>query len=261
MSSDFGQIEVTEKNHVFLIEIAGLDAKTHAGLAKVFRAAHDSDARVVVVTGKNKTFLNPTMYEWEWVKKLADFNHMLGVMKEGEDIIRDQLNVEKPIIAKVYAPGAHSLGASIAFACDFVIASEDSTFSDPHCAGFGVPPGDGDALLWPIRIGLTRAKEFLMTAKECTAREAVEIGLINRAVPADQVDAEVDKLVERLLAQPQLGLQMTKKWLNQYLHQQMVTVGMGALHAEALVLASEEFKESVLAMGRQVEAQKKKLGK
>ena len=257
MYSDFGQIDVSIKDRVFLIEIGGLDAKTHAGLAKVFRAAHESDAHVVVVTGKNKTFLNPTMYEWEWVEKLADFNHMLGVLKEGEDIIRDQLNCEKPIVAKVYAPGAHSLGASIAFASDFVIASDDSTFSDPHCAGFGVPPGDGGALLWPIRIGLGRAKEFLMTSKECTAREAVEIGLINRAVPADQLDAEVDQFVAKLLAQPQLGLRMTKKWLNQYLQQQMNTVGLGSLAAEAVVLASDEFKESVRAMGRHVAQQKK----
>jgi len=67
----------------------------------------------------------------------------------------------------------------------------------------------------------------------------------------------VDKLVARLLAQPQLGLRLTKKWLNQYLQQQMNTFGAGTLAAEALVLASDEFKESILAMGRQVEEQKK----
>lgn len=258
MSSNFGQIDVSIKNHVFLIEIGGLDGPTHAGLARVFRAAHESDARVVVVTGKNKTFLSPDKYEWEWVKKLTNYSHMLGVLKEGEDIIRDQLNCEKPIVAKVHAPGAHSLGASIALASDFIIASEDATFSDPHCAGFGVPPGDGGALLWPIRIGLGRAKEFLMTNKSCTAKEAVDIGLINRAVPADRLDAEVDQFVKQLLAQPQLGLRMTKKWLNQYHQQHMNVVGAGTLAAEGMVLASEEFEQSVVALGKHIEQQKKK---
>ena len=83
--------------------------------------------------------------------------------REAEDILRDQINCDKPTIAKVYAPGAHSMGASIALACDFVYASDDATFSDPHLSGFGVPPGDGGALLWPARIGLSRAREFLMT--------------------------------------------------------------------------------------------------
>lgn len=256
MYSDFGQIDVTLKDQVFLIEIAGLDRKTHASLSKVFRAAHESDARVVVVTGKGRTFLNPQMFDWEWVSKLTDFNYMLGITREAEDIFRDQINVDKPMIAKVYAPGAHSLGASIALACDFVIASEDATFSDPHVSGMGLPPGDGGALLWPIRIGLGRAKEFLMTPKECTAREAVDIGLINRAVPADQLDAEVDKLIATLLAQPHFGLRMTKKWLNQYLQHQLTLVGLGAITAESLVMASDEFKESLRAMSRMVEEQK-----
>ena len=110
------------------------------------------------------------------------------------------MGCEKPTIAKVFAPGAHSLGASVALACDFVYAADDATFCDPHLSGFAVPPGDGGALLWPSRIGLTRAREFLMTDKVCTAQEAVDIGLINRAVPADELDGEVAALVEKLLS-------------------------------------------------------------
>ena len=142
MYDDLGMIDVTIKDRVFTIEIGGLDAKTHAGLAKVFRLAHESDTDVVVVTGKNKSFLAPEQYKFEWVKKLGIYAEMLKIFKEAEDTIRDQLNCEKITIAKVYAPGAHSLGASIALACDFVFASEDATFSDPPVSGFGAPPGD-----------------------------------------------------------------------------------------------------------------------
>ena len=195
--SEYGQIEITIENGVFTIEIGGLDADTHRGIARSFRAAHESDeVRVVVVTGKNRSFLNPSMYDVEWVKASAEPSNMRRMFKEAEDIIRNSIGVEMPTIAKVFAPGAHSLGASVALACDFVYAADDATFSDPHLSGFAVPPGDGGALLWPARIGLTRAREFLLTDKSCTAQEAVDIGLINKAGPADEIDAEVDALVK-----------------------------------------------------------------
>ncbi|MGA9521193.1 MAG: enoyl-CoA hydratase/isomerase family protein [Myxococcaceae bacterium] len=258
--SEFGMIEITEKNDVFTIEIGGLDGKTHAGLARVFRRAHESDSRVVVVTGKNKKFLAPEQYEFEWVKKLGIYKDMLQIFKEAEDIVRDQINCEKVTIAKVYAPGAHSMGASIALACDFVYASDDSTFSDPHLSGFGVPPGDGGALLWPTRIGLSRAREFLMTDRVATAKEAYDIGLINKVVPRDELDAAVDTLIAKLLSYDPLGLKMTKKWLNNYLQQNMNIVGMGSLFAEGMVLASGNFAQKTEAYGKQLEAEGKRKG-
>lgn len=236
--SEYGQIEITLENGVFTIEIGGLDGDTHRGIARSFRAAHESDeARVVVVTGKNRSFLNPSMYDVEWVKASAEPSNMRRMFKEAEDIIRDSIGCEKPTIAKVFAPGAHSLGASVALACDFVYAADDATFSDPHLSGFAVPPGDGGALLWPARIGLTRAREFLLTDKSCTAQEAVEIGLINKAVPADELDAEVDALIDKLLTYDPFALTMAKKWLNQYVQRDLNTVGLGALAAEGIFLA------------------------
>lgn len=144
---------------------------------------------------------------------------------------------EKPMVAKVWAPGAHSLGASLALACDFVYAADDATFSDPHLSGFAVPPGDGGALLWPARIGLTRAREFLLTDRVATADEAVEIGLINKSVPAESLDAEVDALVAKLKSYDTFALKMSKKWLNQYVLQDLNTVGLGMLTAEGMLLA------------------------
>ena len=236
--SEYGQIEITIENGVFTIDIGGLDADTHRGIARSFRAAHDSDeVRVVVVTGKNRSFLNPSMYDVEWVKASAEPSNMRRMFKEAEDIIRNSIGVEMPTIAKVFAPGAHSLGASVALACDFVYAADDATFSDPHLSGFAVPPGDGGVLLWPARIGLTRAREFLLTDKSCTAQEAVDIGLINKAVPADELDAEVDALVKKLLSYDPFALSMTKKWLNQYVQRDLNTVGLGALAAEGIFLA------------------------
>jgi enoyl-CoA hydratase len=151
------------------------------------------------------------------------------------------MNCEKPTIAKVFAPGAHSLGASIALGCDFVVAADDASFSDPHLSGFGVPPGDGGSLVWPTRIGLGRAREFLLLDRIATAKEALDIGLINRCVPADQVDAEVDKMVKKLQSYNPVATKYTKRWLNQYMRHAQNIAGMGSLYAEGMLLQRAEF--------------------
>lgn len=249
--SEYGLIDVTLENGVFTIEIGGLDGDTHRGISRAFRAAHDSEeARVVVVTGKDRSFLNPDMYDVEWVAASAEPSTLRGLLKEAEDIIRDSIGCEKPTIAKVFAPGAHSLGASVALACDFVYAADDATFSDPHLSGFGVVPGDGGALLWPARIGLTRAREFLMTDKSCTAQEAVDISLINKSVPADELDGEVDALIAKLMSFDPFALNLTKKWLNQYVQRDLNTVGLGALAAEGIRLAQGSIRNPPIFQGR-----------
>lgn len=238
---NLGNITTTLSNGVFTIEIGRLDGPTHAGLAKVFRIAHDSPADVVVVTGQNRSFLNPTNYDFEFVKSQTIYEKFIQIFKEGEEIPRDIMNCEKPTIAKVFAPGAHSLGASIALCCDFVVAAEDASFSDPHLSGFGVPPGDGGSLVWPTRIGLGRAREFLLLDRIATAKEALDMGLINRCVPVDQVDAEVDKMVKKLQSYNPVATKYTKRWLNQYMRHAQNIVGMGSLYAEGMLLQRAEF--------------------
>jgi enoyl-CoA hydratase len=245
---ELGNITTTLENGVFTIEIGRLDGPTHAGLAKVFRIAHESPADVVVVTGQNRSFLNPTNYDFDFVKSMTVYNKMLQIFKEGEEIPRDIMNCEKPTIAKVYAPGAHSLGASVALACDFVVAAEDASFSDPHLSGFGVPPGDGGSLVWPTRIGLGRAREFLMLDRIATAKEALDIGLINRCVPVDQVDTEVDKIVKKLQSYNPVATKYTKRWLNQYMRHAQNIVGMGSLYAEGMLLSRPEFATTADAL-------------
>lgn len=240
---DLGQIDVSHENGVFTIEIGVLDGPTHAGLSKVFRMAHESDADVVVVTGKDKSFLAPEKYDFDYVTGLGETGPMLQMLKETESIIRDCISLEKPMIAKVYG-GAHSLGASIALASDFIYASHDATFGDPHLSGFKVPPGDGGAMLWPARIGLTKAREFLLTDRVATAQEAVDIGLINKAVPADELEGEVDQLIAKLQSYDQLALRMSKKWINQYVQQDFNIVGFGSLTAEGMLLSGGSLKDA-----------------
>lgn len=244
MSEDLGQIDTRLEEDVFVIEIGGIDGPTHTGLTKVFHRAYEADARVVVVTGQDETFLGPDEFDTDFLQKYDDHEFWANVIREAEEIIESQLNVEKPMIAKVYSPGAHSLGASLALACDLVIASEEATFSDPHCPGFAVPPGDGGALLWPARVGLGRAKEILLTGREVPAEEAVDIGLINRAVPEDELDDEVNELVDQLASMSQPGVRATKRCLNEYLYHYMDIVGRSSLYSEGFIGAGPGLDEA-----------------
>ena len=235
--SEYGQIDVTLEDDVFTIEIGGVDAATHNGMARVFRDAHHSDAKIVVVTGRGQKFLSPADIDPDWMATLHGYGVLENLMREAEDILRYSIMIDKPMIAKVYAPGAHQHGASLALACDFIYAADDATFSDPHVSGFGLPAGDGGTVLWPARIGMTRAREFLMLDRVATAAEAVGMGLINKAVPAEALDAEVDTLIEKLKSYDYSSLRYTKKCLNQYLQQDLLTVGYSTLHAETARLA------------------------
>jgi enoyl-CoA hydratase len=238
--SEYGdQIDVTLDNDVLTIEIDRIDASSHIGLPMALRDAHQSEAKFVVITGKDHKFLSPESYDHEWIKTINTHAKVEQILRESEDTLRHSISLDKPTIAKVWAPGAHQLGASIALSCDFIIAADDATFSDPHLSGFGLPPGDGGFVLWPNRIGMTRAKEFLMLDRVATAQEAVEIGLINKAVPAEDLDAEVDKLLAKLRSFDYSSLRLTKHVLNNYAKQDMLTVGHAGIAWETMRFVSK----------------------
>ena len=102
---------------------------------------------------------------------------------------------------------------SMALGCDLVVASETARFSQIFSKR-GLSIDFGASWLLPRFIGLHRAKELAFFADIIDARQAEEFGLVNRVVPADQLDAFVDDWATRLAAGPALALSMTKTMLN-----------------------------------------------
>src|SRR5690606_26283084 len=95
----------------------------------------------------------------------------------------------KPVIAKINGH-AMGLGATLALFCDVSFAAAEAKIADPHVA-LGFVAGDGGAVIWPQLIGYNRAKEYLFTGDPLTGEEAARIGLVNRALPAAELDAAV----------------------------------------------------------------------
>ena len=95
------------------------------------------------------------------------------------------LDVEQPIIGAINGD-AVGLGATIALFCDVIVAAEKAGFGDPHVR-VGIVAGDGGAVIWPLLIGPARAKEFLMRGHLGDGAGAAKIGLVNYAVPLEEV--------------------------------------------------------------------------
>ena len=121
-------------------------------------------------------------------------------------------DLPKPTIAKV--PGiAAGAGANLALGCDLIVASDAARFSEIFSAR-GLSLDFGGSWLLPRLVGLHRAKELAFFADIISAKEAQDLGLVNRVVPEGELDAFVDDWARRLAAGPPLALAMTKRMLN-----------------------------------------------
>jgi len=210
---------------------------------------HDPEIRVVVLAGAGEHFmaggdvagfgaaLDATAEE-----RHADFTRRAkGAMPVFEILAR----LEKPVIAKVRGACA---GASISWAAaaDFTYISDTAFFVFAHIA-LGTSP-DG-ALSWtlPRSVGLRKAKELILLGGRLNAQEALEAGLANRIVPNAELDAETEKLAQRLANAPSYAIGRSKLLLDQALansqHEQMI------LEAEAFgaCAATADFVEGVTA--------------
>lgn len=160
--------------------------------------------------------------------------HVLGIME-----------CEKPVIAKVRGP-AYGLGVNMALASDMVFVSENARLCDSHVKA-GMVAGDGGVLLWPLAIGIHRAKEYLMTGEPIPGPLAAEMGLVNRCLPDDELDAHVQRMAEKLRDLPPHAVNYTKMSLNIALKQMTQAAFEASLAYEVYSMGMNDFKEATTA--------------
>jgi enoyl-CoA hydratase/carnithine racemase len=166
-------------------------------LAAFARAAADPEARAVVLTGAgDKAFCaggdlgGPGFAQKGFVERHHD-------RRTFADLFRAMNRLGKPLIARVRG---HCLagGFGLALGCDLVVASDDSTFGTPEVKR-GLMPMMIMATIFR-NVGRKKGMELLLTGDRIGAAEAERLGLINHAVPAEQLDAKVGELVAKVLA-------------------------------------------------------------
>jgi len=157
--------------------------------------------------------------------KVTDEAPDLGesVEKYYNPLIRGIMDLDKPVICAVNGIAAGA-GASIALACDIVIAAKTAAFAFVFCK-IGLVPDSGGSWNLPRALGLPRAKGLALLGDKLPAEKAEAWGMIWQTVDSDQLMPEATKLAEHLASQPTKGLARIKKLLNQSfsnpLHQQL----------------------------------------
>jgi 2-(1,2-epoxy-1,2-dihydrophenyl)acetyl-CoA isomerase len=151
----------------------------------------------------------------------------------------------KPTLAMVdgFAVGA---GCNVALACDLVVASDRARFGQVF-AKIGLVPDGGGTWLLPRLVGLAKAKELVFSADIIDSAEALRIGLVNRVVPASELEVATRELAARIAAGPPGALSLAKALLNRSESNDLA----GALELEALAqghaITSEDHAEGVKA--------------
>jgi 2-(1,2-epoxy-1,2-dihydrophenyl)acetyl-CoA isomerase len=208
--------------------------------------AADPSVRAVLVTGAGRGFSSG-----------ADLKEGFDPADDGMPDIRRELDelyhpiiagvrrLEKPVVAAVNGP-AVGIGASLAFACDLILAAE-SAFFGLAFVNIGLMPDGGSTLFVPAAVGKARAFQMALLGERVPANQALEWGLVNYLYPDDRLGAEADELVERLAGGPTRSYASSKRALNRMLYPDLD--GQLDLEAELqhALARTRDFQEGVTA--------------
>lgn len=215
----------------------------HSELSTIFLAVQaDPEVRAAVLTGAGRAFCAGGDFSAG-----ADMHTKTGltIMQEARRIVDGILDLEKPLIAAINGP-AVGLGATVALCCDVVIAARGARIGDPHVK-MGITAGDGGAVIWPLLVGVNRAKYMLMTGDLIGADEAMAMGLVNRVVDEGQALPEALALARRLAASAPYAVQSTKVSVNKMIKAISNLVLPLSLSLEEASMTREDHREAVRA--------------
>jgi 2-(1,2-epoxy-1,2-dihydrophenyl)acetyl-CoA isomerase len=172
----------------------------------------DRHDRVMILTGAGDAFCSGAdLGDASDVAGLPGDPYLVQMRALGEVALALH-RIPKPTIAKVGGMAAGA-GMSMALGCDLVVASDTARFSQIFSKR-GLSVDFGASWLLPRFIGMHRAKELAFFADIIDAKQAQEFGVVNRVVPAGELDVFVDEWAARLALGPPLALSMTKTMLN-----------------------------------------------
>lgn len=218
----------------------------HADIVACLHALQDTpDVGAVVLTGAGKSFCAGG--SMEMIRDFAeqDWRRSVRALEQATRLVQELLMLRPPLIAAVNGP-AIGLGATMALLSDVIVMSDEAVIADTHVKA-GIVAGDGGALIWPAVIGPARAKELLMTGDPVEAPRALEMGLVNRVVPADQVEEEAMAIASRLAGGARQAIAWTKQIVNTSLLREAMAQMPLAASLEARTMDQADVQEGTQA--------------
>jgi len=188
-------------------KLNALNEEMYSQLTEGFAVlAADDAVRAVIVTGAGRGFCSGSdvggMLQSDLVSGRAR-------LQRRHRMIRNLVNIEKPVIAAVRGPVA-GIGFSIALACDLIVAAESAKFSQIF-KNIGLIPDGGAVYFLAQRLGIARAKELVYTARMLPAQEALQWGVVSRVVADDQLEDTARALAAEFASSATYALALAKK--------------------------------------------------
>ena len=199
----------------------------------------DDDVRVVIITGAGKGFCSG-----------ADVTEMPGGGAPQQDVVGSRVirrlrMIRKPVIAMVNGAAVGG-GCALALACDMRVGSQNSRFMNAFIRR-GLSSGWAGPWLYPRLMGLGKAMEILLTGDFLEAKEAERLGVLNKLVPADELEKETMALAAKIAKGPPVAIRETKRRVYEGLESDFQTGLQSADEGEIVTVSTEDYREGVSA--------------
>lgn len=208
------------------------------------KASKDETVRVVVITGTGKAFCTG--------QDLKDIKNVTGNRSLSDSVVRrynpkilTMREMAKPIICKLNGVAAGA-GASLALACDIVVASETASLIEVF-ANVGLVPDSGSSFFLPRLVGYNKAFELITLASKVSAKEALDLGIIYKVVAPEELDNATNELAQRYASGPTKTYGMIKKMLNKAYTANLADMLQYEAQCQEMAGNSEDYKEGVAA--------------
>ena len=204
-------------------------------------ASKDDNCRVIILTAEGKAF--SAGQDLKDIEREVDFVDILK--NEYNPLIKCMRELSKPIIGRINGVAAGA-GCSIALACDFIVADFKASFVEAFVS-IGLVLDSGSSYFLPRLVGSTRAFELATMGNKLTAEQALDWGIINRCVPSESLDDEVQKIAIYYANAPTKAIGMMKQMLNDSMHANLNEVLEYEIKFQDLAGKTHDFSEGVNA--------------
>jgi enoyl-CoA hydratase/carnithine racemase len=202
----------------------------------------DPETKVIILTGSGPAFLRREYLHagaidrsgMEDAKKRVD--EWIDAHSHGKRLEYDLLEIEQPMIAALNGPV--SIHAEIPLLCDIVLAAEHTIVADAVHFEFGLVPGDGVQTVFPLLMGLNRARYFMLTGQQLDAKTCLDWGLFNEVLPREQVLPRAYELARKILQSPPMTVRLFRPVLLQQVKHLMLESVTHGLLAEGMAWGS-----------------------
>ncbi len=208
------------------------------------KMGEDSEVRAIILTAQGAAFCSGQDLKAAQ-SELAGTTYSEAVKTYYNPLILTMRNLPKPIICQLNGVAAGA-GCSLALACDMIIASEKASLAELF-VGIGLVMDSGSTYFLPRMVGSLRAFELAATGRSVSAIEAVQMGLINQAVPDDRMEVTVSKIAQQLSQAPTKTIGLIKKMLNESQNMTLEEVLAYEAEVQDQAAATEDHQEGVRA--------------